>query len=235
MHRIKCNYKGHGKFDECFIQDQQIQLNLCLGRLHIRLSLTEKKNDMLLNGNQLYRFRFVSALILGQCVNCLRVISWWRGDQIAKKAIYICFGVERGSHDRNACQLKKSRVGFLKDPSIANASDKPAGTTVSFPLLSGFQLPLFYFLLIYFIYHIIVENELQILQEKQKKEVSKRPNRNLHCEQRLHFRGMSWRAESSYFSHASSYHENVASARRLTETMGAYETLGLLELRAGAV
>ena len=66
------------------------------------------------------------------------MISWWRGDQIAKKAIYICFGVERGSHDRNAFQLKKSRVGFLKDPSIANASDKPAGTTVSFPLLSGF-------------------------------------------------------------------------------------------------
>ena len=66
------------------------------------------------------------------------MISWWRGDQIAKKAIYICFGVERGSHDRNACQLKKSRVGFLKDPSIANASDKPAGTTVSFPLLSEF-------------------------------------------------------------------------------------------------
>ena len=66
------------------------------------------------------------------------MISWWRGDQIAKKAIYICFGVERGSHDRNACQLKKSRVGFLKDPSIANGSDKPAGTTVSFQLLSGF-------------------------------------------------------------------------------------------------
>ena len=57
----------------------------------------------------------------------------------------------------------------------------------------------------------------------------------LPCEQRLHFRGISWRAKSSYFSHASSYHENVASARRLTETMGAYETLGLLELRAGAV
>ena len=26
--------------------------------------------------------------------------------------------------------------------------------------------------------------------------------------------GMSWRAKSSYFSHASSYRENVASARR---------------------
>ena len=31
----------------------------------------------------------------------------------------------------------------------------------------------------------------------------------LPCEQRLHFRGM------SYFSHASSYRENVASARRV--------------------
>ena len=37
----------------------------------------------------------------------------------------------------------------------------------------------------------------------------------LPCEQRLHFRGMSWRAKSSYFSHAISYHENVASARRV--------------------
>ena len=33
-------------------------------------------------------------------------------------------------------------------------------------------------------------------------------------EQRLHFHGMSWRAKS-YFSHASSYSENVASARRV--------------------
>ena len=43
----------------------------------------------------------------------------------------------------------------------------------------------------------------------------------LPCEQRLHFRRMSWRAKSSlvgrgYFSHASSYRENVASARRVT-------------------
>ena len=37
----------------------------------------------------------------------------------------------------------------------------------------------------------------------------------LPCEQRLHFRGMRWRAKSSYFSHASSYLENVASARRV--------------------
>ena len=37
----------------------------------------------------------------------------------------------------------------------------------------------------------------------------------LPCEQRLHFRGMSWRGKSSYFSHASSYRENVASARRV--------------------
>ena len=42
----------------------------------------------------------------------------------------------------------------------------------------------------------------------------------LPCEQKLHFRGMSWRAKSSlsYFSHASSsgwYRENVASARRV--------------------
>ena len=34
-------------------------------------------------------------------------------------------------------------------------------------------------------------------------------------EQRLHFRGMSWCAKSSYFSHARSYRENVASARRV--------------------
>ena len=34
-------------------------------------------------------------------------------------------------------------------------------------------------------------------------------------EQRLHFRDTSWRAKSSYFSHASSYRENVASARRV--------------------
>ena len=41
--------------------------------------------------------------------------------------------------------------------------------------------------------------------------------RLLPCEQRLHFHGMSWRAKSSYFSHASdSYRENVASARRVT-------------------
>ena len=37
----------------------------------------------------------------------------------------------------------------------------------------------------------------------------------LPCEQRLHFRGISCRAKSSYFSHASSYHENVAYARRV--------------------
>ena len=37
---------------------------------------------------------------------------------------------------------------------------------------------------------------------------------NIPCEQRLHFRGMSWRTKS-YFSHASSYRENVASARRI--------------------
>ena len=51
--------------------------------------------------------------------------------RLRKKAIYICFGAERGSHDRNACQLKKSRVGFLKDPSIANASDKPKSCLTS--------------------------------------------------------------------------------------------------------
>ena len=39
----------------------------------------------------------------------------------------------------------------------------------------------------------------------------------LPCEQRLHFRGMSWRAKSSYFSNASSYRENVASARRVVK------------------
>ena len=39
--------------------------------------------------------------------------------------------------------------------------------------------------------------------------------RKIPCEQRLHFRSMSWRAKSSYFSHASSYRENVASARRV--------------------
>ena len=38
----------------------------------------------------------------------------------------------------------------------------------------------------------------------------------LPCEQRLHFRGMRWRAKSNYFSHASSFRENVASARRVT-------------------
>lgn len=79
MHRFKCNYKGHGKFDVCFNQDQQIQLNLYLGRLHNRLSLKEKKNNMLLNGNQLYRFRFVSALILGQCS---LVCQLFKGDQL---------------------------------------------------------------------------------------------------------------------------------------------------------
>ena len=36
------------------------------------------------------------------------------------------------------------------------------------------------------------------------------------CEQRLHYRGMSWRAKSSYFSQASSYRENLASARRVS-------------------
>ena len=41
--------------------------------------------------------------------------------------------------------------------------------------------------------------------------------RKVPCEQRLHFRGMSWRAKSSYFSHASYYRENVASARRVKE------------------
>ena len=74
--------------------------------------------------------------------------------------------MERGSHDRNACQLKKSLVGFLKDPSIANASDKPAGTALSFPLFSGFLLPLFCLLLIYFIYILFlleVENWVNLL------------------------------------------------------------------------
>ena len=41
----------------------------------------------------------------------------------------------------------------------------------------------------------------------------------LPCEQRLHFRGMNWRAKSSYFSHASSYRENVASARRVEQNL----------------
>jgi len=60
--------------------------------------------------------------------------------------------------------LKKVWSAFsIKDPSIANASDKPAGTTVSFPLFSGFLLPLFCLLLIYFICHIIIENESQII------------------------------------------------------------------------
>ena len=35
------------------------------------------------------------------------------------------------------------------------------------------------------------------------------------CEQRLHFRSMIWRVKSSYFSHTSSYRENVASAGRV--------------------
>ena len=37
------------------------------------------------------------------------------------------------------------------------------------------------------------------------------------CEQRIHFRGLRWRAKSSYFSLAISYRENVSSARRVTQ------------------
>ena len=43
----------------------------------------------------------------------------------------------------------------------------------------------------------------------QKAQSKRKANPRVPCEQRLHFRG------SSYFSHASSYRENVASARRV--------------------
>ena len=64
---------------------------------------------------------------------------------------------------------------------------------------------------------------LCIFEVRFAKFLNRRAN-NVSCEQRLHFRGMSGRAKSS-FSHASSYRENVASARR-----GRITKTGLIDL-----